>query len=237
MKKFPFRLIDLTHTLHSSIPTWGGGCGFKHDMAKDYEPDSPWKFRTYKIAMEEGIGTHIDAPAHCIPASKYIDDIPLDTLIAPCVVIDVSNKADETYRVSAQDIDTFENIHGAIHPGTFVIVRTGWDRFWDEPAKYHNNLMFPCLTESTAQLLVQKNIVGLGIDTLSPDRPEHGYPVHKIILGANKYIVENVANSAQLPVVGCFSFSVPLKIYQGTEAPIRLIGLVPIENKQHISAL
>ena len=206
MKNFPFKLIDLTHTLHSTIPTWGGGCGFKHDIAKDYDPNSPWKFRTYKIAMEEGIGTHIDAPAHCI---------------------DVSNKADETYVVSPQDIDAFENIYGVIQPGTFVIVRTGWDRFWDEPEKYHNNLMFPCLAEATAQLLVQKNIAGLAIDTLSPDRPELGFAVHNILLGANKYIVENVAYSAQLPVVGCYSFAVPLKIYQGTEAPIRLIGLVP----------
>lgn len=40
MKNFPFRLIDLTHTLHSSIPNWEGGCGFKHDVATDYEPHS-----------------------------------------------------------------------------------------------------------------------------------------------------------------------------------------------------
>lgn len=152
--------------------------------------------------------------------------IPLDSLIAPCVVIDVSDKADETYMVSPQDIDAFENIYGGIQPGTFVIVRTGWDRFWDEPAKYRNNLIFPCLSEATAQLLVQKKIVGLAIDTLSPDRPELGFPVHKILLGANIYIVENVANSAQLPVVGCYSFAVPIKIYQGTESPIRLIGFV-----------
>ena len=176
--------------------------------------------------MQEGIGTHMDASAHCIPGGKFIHELDLNCLIVPCCVIDVANIADEHYCVSSNDIKTFEDLHGKIQPGSFIIVHTGWDQFWNEPEKYRNNFIYPCITEEAALLLLEKNIVGLGIDTLSPDRPEHGFPVHNAILGAGKYIVENIANSANLPPNNSYSLALPIKIAQGTEAPIRLVGLI-----------
>ena len=219
-------LIDLTHTLHPKIPTWDSDCGFKHNLRDDYDPTATYKFRTHSIDMQEGIGTHMDAPAHCIPGGKFIQDLDLNSLIAPCCVIDVSNNADEHYCVSSNDIERFEQQHGQIKAGSFVIVRTGWDQFWNEPEKYRNNFIYPCITEEAALLLLEKNIVGLGIDTLSPDRPEHGFPVHNAILGAGKYIVENIANSGSLPPNNSYSLALPIKIAQGTEAPVRLVGLI-----------
>lgn len=49
---FPYKVIDLTHTLESSIPTWNGDCGFKHDLHMDYK-DCPGedKFRVMKMSM------------------------------------------------------------------------------------------------------------------------------------------------------------------------------------------
>ena len=41
-----------------------------------------------------------------------------------------------------------------------------------------------------------------------------------------KYLVENVANADKLPPVGSFSLVMPILTEGGTEAPIRLIGLV-----------
>lgn len=74
---------------------------------------------------------------------------------------------------------------------------------------------------------MSRGIVGLGIDTLSPDRLDDGYPVHRILLNSGRYIVENIANSEQLPPTGSFVMAFPLKIKQATEAPMRLIGLLP----------
>ena len=42
----------------------------------------------------------------------------------------------------------------------------------------------------------------LGIDTLSPDRPEDGFKVHKSLLSAGKIIIESVANLDKMPPVG-----------------------------------
>ena len=75
-------------------------------------------------------------------------------------------------------------------------------------------------------LLLKRNIAGLGIDTLSPDTPQSGYPVHQALLGEGKYIIENVANAIQLPPIGSFSLALPILTIGGTEAPIRLVAFV-----------
>lgn len=82
------------------------------------------------------------------------------------------------------------------------------------------------MQKEAAHFLLSRKIVGLGIDTLSPDRPDNGYPVHAALLGAGKYIIENIANADSLPSVGSFILALPIKIKEGTEAPIRLIALI-----------
>lgn len=222
-----YKIIDLSHSLDSNIPSWEGNCGFYNEINLDY-PDcqTEVKFRTQKIKMDAGIGTHIDAPAHCIPNGITIDELELTNLIAPCIVIDVSKKAHERYSVSIDDIKEFENNFGAICEGHFVMIKTGWEEFWNEPKKYHNNHFFPSISAEAVKFLLERNIVGIGIDTLSPDRPEDGYPVHSLILGAGKIIIENVANLASMPSKGSFIVGLPLKINGATEAPLRLVGLV-----------
>lgn len=227
MIKFPYEAIDLTHVLSSVSPSWDGDCGFRHELVLDYETcTTPVKFRVQKINMDAGIGTHMDAPAHCIPGGKTIDELSLTDLIAPCVVIDISKQAHAAYQCSAADIQIFEQQYGTIPQGAFVIVRTGWDQFWHQPEQYRNNLQFPSISLSAACLLLDRNIAGLGIDTLSPDTESSGYPVHQAILGAEKYLVENVAHADKLPPIGSFSLVMPILSKNGTEAPIRLIGLV-----------
>lgn len=225
-KSKPFKLIDLTHSLSPDIPSWDGDCGFEHDLDLDYDLGSEYQFRTHKINMKEGMGTHMDSPAHCIAGSKTISDLDLNDLIAPCAVIDVSTKSHEAYIVSYADIKHFEENYGQIEKGSFVIFYTGWEKYWQQPDKYRNNLVFPSISVEVAQFLLnERNISGIGIDTLSPDNPQNGYPVHKAVLGANKYIVENVANAANMPPNGAYSLCLPMKIKNGTEAPVRLVGL------------
>lgn len=223
----PFQIIDLTHTLMPDIPIWDGVCGFQHTIVADYDGDlSKTQFRVQQLIMQAGIGTHIDAPSHCIAGAKSVADIPLTELIAPCIVINIAASAHANYSLSLCDINAFESQYGTIPAGSFVIVYTGWDKYWHSPALYKNNYVFPSVTAEAAMLLLQRNIVGLGIDTLSPDRPESKFAVHQILLTAGKYIVENIANAANLPPTGAYSLALPIKAAQVTEAPMRLIALL-----------
>ncbi len=229
-------IIDLTHPLSSEMASWNGRCGFTQTIHLDYA-DCPTEvqFRVQQLKMHSGIGTHMDAPLHCVPGGLSILELDIHQFLAPCVVIDLSAKVHPDYLVSLQDIADFEAQHGEIPLHHLVIIRTGWDRHWADPIQYRNDLKFPSVSKAVAQYLVERSVVGLGIDTLSPDRPESGYPVHQVLLGAGKYILENVANASALPPMGAYGIALPLKIAEGTEAPLRLVALVNYKKEKGIN--
>jgi kynurenine formamidase len=226
---FPYKVIDLSHSLNEKKPSWNGGCGFTHEAKLNYSDhkENEQGFRVQQIKMHAGIGTHIDAPAHCIPGGATVEALPLEQLIRPCLCIDVSKSAQEDFMLQPEGIDAFEKKHRPIADGDFVIVYTGWDQHWHQADRYRNQYQFPSISANAAKLLLKRNIAGIGIDTLSPDCPSNGFPVHQHLLSAGKYIVENVAQASLLPAVGSFSMALPMKGEGLTEAPIRLIALIP----------
>lgn len=230
MGKTDFKVVDLTHSLSSDIPCWDGNCGFHLAMETDYKDCSgPDFFRIQKITTLAGTGTHMDAPAHCFSGAKAIDALDLKNLVTDCAVIKVNDVVDENYIVMPEMVEKFEKENGKIRPNTFVIIYTGWDKYWNTPEKYRNNLQFPSVHESTAKLLLERDIAGLGTDTLSADATGKSFPVHRAILGAGKYLVENIANANDLSSTGARIFVMPIKIKEGTEAPIRLVALLDYE--------
>lgn len=225
---FPYKIIDLTHTIDESTPTWTHDCGFHSKLLADYSDfDREPKFRVNELQIKAGIGTHIDAPSHCVPGAPSVDQLKLDSLISQTVCIDVSTRADENYLLSLDDVKQFEEQHGAIPRNVFILVYTGWSQFWNQKEKFHNNLKFPTVSEEACNYFVEKHCVGLGIDTLSPDRADSHFPVHSILLGSGRYIVENAANLEQLPAKEFYTLALPIKARDCTESPIRLIALVP----------
>ena len=221
------KLIDLTHRLSPSVPSWDAPTDFALSTTVDYHDcTAPDLFRTQRVCASLSLGTHMDAPAHVISGGRTIDKLTLEELVADCVVIDVSREATEDYLVPPSIIEHFEKEHGEIPAHSLVILYTGWSKRWNTPEKYHNGHGFPSVEASTAELLVKRNIVGVGIDTFSCDTGKNGFPVHRVILGADKYLVENVANADLLPQTEAKVFVLPMKIKDATEAPIRLIALV-----------
>ncbi|KJW07421.1 cyclase family protein [Orientia tsutsugamushi str. UT144] len=219
---FLYKLIDLTHALDSTISTWNGGCGFNHDVHIDYaDCYGEDKFRVMKVKMHAGIGTHMDAPSHCIAQGRFIHDFDVNDLIMPYVVLDVSDQCHERYSLSAQDVTDFESKYGLIQKDSCVMVKTGWSKFWHTP-----NYIFPSVSSEAAELLLERGVSAISIDTLSPDRTEDGFKVHKTFLSADKIIVENVANLDSIPPTGSFVMIMPIKIKDGTEALVRLVGLI-----------
>lgn len=225
-----FSIQDLTHPLCSDAPTWNGSCGFCLDIQQDYDK----VFRVQQIKMHAGVGTHMDAPSHRIKGGDSISDIPLEQLIVPICVINVSERAEADYEISTQDIEDYENKHGEIGQNSLVIGFTGWNRFWMNAERYRNEdvngqMHFPAFSAQAAERLLKRDIAGIAIDTLSPDCLDKGYPVHRLILGAGKYIIENIADCSLIPPKGSYAIALPLRT-ESTESPIRIIALVPHAN-------
>lgn len=223
--------IDLTHTLSPEIPTWSGQCLFKMEIKEDY----PKGCRVLNYQMVAGIGTHMDAPSHFIPQALNIADIALEQLCVPAFVINVTDQVNKNpgYDILPQDILAFEKRNGLIEENSLVVGYTGWSKYWRHQTKYRNTdkkgkMIFPGFHEEAAALLLERNIAGIGIDTLSPDDGEaaDSFPVHHKILGASKYILENLTRLDQLPEKGAYILSLPIKVQGGTEAPARVIAMI-----------
>jgi len=103
-------VIDLTHTLHSHVPTWSGRCGFKTQVVSDYhEGEDPVHFRIHHISsMSAGLGTHLDAPVPIQPDGKTIHNLPLSDLVWPCFMLDFSMQAHASFMVSLKDVKDWE---------------------------------------------------------------------------------------------------------------------------------
>lgn len=225
-----YRLVDLTHTLHEGVPTWSGGCGFRLEVKLDYEKG----LRVQSIKSHAGVGTHMDAPSHFIPGGENIGEMKLENFFIPACVLDLRHKMDPLLFVLPEDIVAYEAHYGPIPKNALVIARTGWEEFWSEPLRYRNpdplgKMHFPGFSKEAAEMLVQKKIAGIGIDTLSPDGSNtETFPVHKAILGAGKYILENLAHLSQIPARGAYAVCLPPKFKDATEANLRVGALVPI---------
>lgn len=223
------QLVDLTHLLSEKVPTWGGGCGFHYEIDATYDHGG---YRGLNYEMVANAGTHMDAPSHFIAGGKHISEIPLEYLIVPLCVIDLSDRKDPDLKVSAEDILAYETANGKIAAGSLVATYTGWSQFFTDPKKYRNadqtgDLHFPTYSVEAARLLLERDVAGIGIDTLSPDAPNIGFPVHHLILGAGKYIVENLSSLEKMPAKGGYAMILPLRIEEGSESPVRAVGIIP----------
>lgn len=222
------KLIDLTQTVTEASPTWSGQCGFSKKIVHDYETDDA---RVTTFDCVSGIGTHMDLPAHFIQGGACAHDFDIKHCMAPLYIIQAPYQSlDESLVVDEQHFDRLYQTHGERLRGAFVAINTGWDRKWSNPSEYRHvrngKMHFPTLSIALAQRLIDMSCVGIGMDTLSPDREDSGFPVHHAVLSEGMFIVENLTNLNQVPSSGAQMCAMPLKMTGLTESPTRAFAMV-----------
>jgi kynurenine formamidase len=86
---------------------------------------------------------------------------------------------------------------------------------------------FPGFSVDSAKYLLQRKISGLGCDTLSIDAGNSpDFPVHYVVLGADAFQLENLADLKDLPKVGAFLIAAPIKLQGGSGGPVGVFALV-----------
>ena len=232
-------LIDLTYPFDEQTIYWPHNKPFAWEQTSWGPSPGGYWYASGQFCTAEHGGTHLDAPIHFAEAGMTLDAIPLQKLIGPAVVIDVSEAArqDRDYRMTVADIEAWEETHGKIPDGAIVLMKTGWGRFWPDRAAYLGSktpddaatLHFPGFSkEAAAYLTRERRIDGIGIDTASMDHgPSRDFIVHQIVNGANVYDLENLANLELLPPKGATVILLPMKIKGGSGGPVRVIALLP----------
>ena len=214
---------------------------FEKETVAEGKTDSGFFYSAYNYSAAEHGGTHIDAPVHFAEGRQTVDQIPLEQLIGAAVKIDVSAKAAQNpdYQITIEDLTEWEKTNGQIPDGGILFLETGFGKFYPDKLKYLGtdkrgetavkDLHFPGLAPEAAKWLVEnRKIKAVGLDTASIDYGQSkDFGSHVALMSENIPAFENVANLDKLPTKGFQIIALPMKIKNGSGAPLRIIALLP----------
>jgi kynurenine formamidase len=234
------RMVDLTHAFNERTLYWPTATsGFTLDRQSYGTTPGGWFYASNAFGAPEHGGTHLDAPIHFFEGRQTADQIPLERLVAPAVVIDVRDRtaSDPDYRLTVEDVAAWERRHGRIAAGSIVLLNTGWSTRWPDRLRYFGDatpgdasrLHFPSYGEEAARLLVRdRGVAVLGVDAASIDYGQSSdFRVHRVAAEANVPGLENLTNLDQLPPRGALVIALPMKIEGGSGGPLRAIAVLP----------
>ena len=234
------RIVDLTHAYDGDTVYWPTADGFELTVDFKGMTDGGWYYEANTFRTAEHGGTHLDAPIHFAAGRHHADEIPLEKLIGPAVVIDVTAQAaeDRDYQVAVADFEAWEKKHGRLPDGVIVLLNTGFGKFWPDRVTYMgtaergaeavSKLSFPGLHPDAASWLVaERRIHAIGLDTPSIDYGQSaGFESHRVLFEENIPAFENVANLDRLPPAGFQVVALPMKIRGGSGGPLRIVAIL-----------
>lgn len=246
------RIVDCTGALGPDTPILRLPEDFARNTPKveihkisEYDADGPF-FAWNWLKLGEHSGTHFDAPHHWISGKDFpdgfTDTLDVQRLIAPVNVIDCSENAaaDADFLLTAKAVKAWEDQHGEIGPGEWVVMRTDWDKrahdealfLNEDPDPHEDGSHSPGPTPECIDYLLSKGIVGWGTQCIGTDAGMAGkmsppYPAHNFLHRDNCFGLASLVNLDQLPPKGAILLAAPLKIERGTGSPIRALALVP----------
>jgi len=240
-------VVDLTQPLGPSTPVIGlppmfaPSPGVTIDVISRYDAKGPaWYWNTLRFG--EHTGTHFDAPIHWVTgkdlAANACDTIPAQRFIGPACVIDVTRDVERNpdFLLTPERIEAWENDHGRIPRGAWVLLRTGWSRRTDADSFINAGADGPHSpgfdVRASKMLAEERDVLGVGVETIGTDAGQAGtftppFPNHTIMHGAGKFGLASLCNLDRLPPTGAIVIAAPLKIVNGSGSPLRVIAIAP----------
>jgi arylformamidase len=206
------KIWDISVSISRDLPVWPGDPKAKVERVNKIEEGK--NANVSRLDMGCHTGTHVDAPFHFISGAATIERLPLDVLVGPTQVIQIS----DDFSIITGDIV----IACGIKPGTTrVIFKTVNSTFWQ---KYGSQFRteFVGVDKSGAEALVKLGVKLVGIDYLSIAPFKMSRPTHEVLLEASMVIIEGLDLSAISP--GDYNLiCLPIKIDGADGAPARAI--------------
>jgi kynurenine formamidase len=232
-------MIDLSHAYGSDTLYWPTSRPFHLDKVSDGITPKGYYYAANDFCSAEHGGTHLDAPIHFAKGHATVDRIPLEQLLGPAVVVDVTaaSARDRDHQVTVADLLAWEHAHRPIG-AEIVLLRTGWAARWPDARAYLGTaergpagaaqLHFPGLHPDAAKWLAERKVRAVGIDTASIDYgPSTLFGSHQALFLRDIPVLENLADLSALPATGATIIALPMKIAGGSGAPVRVVALLP----------
>jgi len=191
-------IIDITRPISAAMAVWPGDPPVEVEPVARLAAGDP--AAVSRLSLGTHTGTHVDPPAHFVPNGATVDELPLDVLVGPAVVVDIA-------AVGLDDADRLWEVVGG-HPR--VLLKTG--------------AADGVVTPEVARRLVDGGLRLVGVDTASIEPETEEYPVHRLLLAAGVVIVEGLDLATVTP--GEYHLvCLPLRIASGDGAPARAVLL------------
>jgi len=179
---------DVTRALRVGHPNWPGDVPLTLSLSAEIEAGSSVNVMTLHTSTH--VGTHLDAPYHYQQDGARLAAIPLNDLMGPCVVIDLSiaGAGPRSEPCTAHEVErALERVAGAAPERVFI--KTGQPNQW---------LQFPHgfapLTPELVELLAGRGTRLIGTDAPSVDAfDSKALPVHAAFARTQVWIVEGLA--------------------------------------------
>ena len=219
-------LVDLSHTIRAGMVTYPGlpAPSISDHLTREASRDvyaTGTEFAIGAITMVGNTGTYIDSPFHRYENGADLAGLDLNTLVdLPAVVV---HRRD----VAARSVDVTE-LPDDIEAGCAVLIDTGWDRNFGTEAY---GVDAPFLSEAATELLVNRGVALVGIDSVNIDdaSPESAgrRPIHTALLSNGIHVVEHLTNLASVPARGARFTAVPPRIEGFGTFPVRAYATIP----------
>jgi len=214
------KIYDISMSLDTPMLTYPKDVPYKRSLQRSLARGH--SSNVSEITTSAHVGTHIDSPHHYIADGYAVEDIPLDHLYGPVSVIDCTGAK----------VVTAELLRDKIPPSARrILLKTDNSPLLSDKTQLSFNPNFVYLSNDGAQLLVDRNIILVGIDYLSIDQSGNAEKAaHHILLGNNITIMEGVVLT-EVPPGEYFLACGPLKMVGSDGAPCRAVLIKDI-NRQ-----
>jgi kynurenine formamidase len=194
------------------------------------------------ITLRTHNGTHVDAPWHYGPTSgkdpaRGIDEVPLDWLYGPGVVLDFRDVEPASEIGLDQVKAALDAISHGLEEEDKVLLNTGTDRYW---GSHKYTAMHPGLSREATKYILDQGVKAIGIDAWGLDRPvpkmaeawlqgrkEALWPSHFFGRTKEYAMIEKLANLDTIPTPTGFLFSaLPVKIEHASAGWCRAVAIV-----------
>ncbi len=200
--------LDVTLPLRSGMPVYPGDPPVAITAWTGL--DQGTGFSVSVLTLGTHTGTHVDAPAHCIPGGIGVEALPLEALCGAAVVLDLVRVAAAGSAIGPEELGPLPAACKRL------LLRTRDGALWDGTV-----LPDAGLSPAAATLLVERGVRLVGIDRLSIAPADDPLPVHRALLAAGVIILEGLDLRAA-PSGPCELFCLPLKLAGADGAPARV---------------
>ena len=206
-------IIDISVAVHEGLATYPGNP--TPSMTPVLRIGAGDSSNVSELRLGTHSGTHVDAPAHFFDGAPAADALPLDALVGPATVLDLTRVE---AAVTPEDLAAAGLPRGAVR----VLLRTRNSARWREPSAPFDP-GYVALAPEAARLLVERGVRLVGIDALSIERfGAEGRPTHRTLLAAGVVIVEGL-DLSDAPAGDYLLACLPLKLAGADGAPARAV--------------